>query len=259
MAKDPAFLFYSQDFFTGTSTMNFEDKGKYIHILCIMHQQGRLSEETIRLLVGSISVSLKSKFSVDEKGLWFNIRLEEEIEKRQFFTNSRKSNGLKGGRPKNKKPNGKPTGNLMEDVNENDNEDVLENEIEKFLVPEMLKIFKHHNQTYKQNKERDYKPLLSIAKFLAGQGELTGSVQENRESILQAWGPLCMIISKDKFYNTKPLSTISKQIQEITQIALHGKSNGKPDYGSQERAKEFDRLFAERYGKGGSATGQDNA
>jgi hypothetical protein len=51
MAKDPAFLFYSQDFIVGVQTMPFEDRGKYITILCQMHQQGRLDEETIRTLV----------------------------------------------------------------------------------------------------------------------------------------------------------------------------------------------------------------
>ena len=78
MAKDPAFLFYSQDFIVGVQTMPFEDRGKYITILAQMHQQGRLSEETIRFLVGSVSDMLRLKFKVDEKGLWYNERLESE-------------------------------------------------------------------------------------------------------------------------------------------------------------------------------------
>lgn len=124
MAKDPAFLFYSQDFFTGTATMSFEDKGKYIHILSLMHQQGRMSEETIRFVVGSVSDSLKSKFVVDTTGLWYNERLESEIDKRAKFIESRINNGKLGGRPKAlAKPNGKPkeepTDNLLEDENEN--------------------------------------------------------------------------------------------------------------------------------------------
>jgi hypothetical protein len=53
MAKDPAFLFYSSDFIVGTQTMNWEDRGKYITILALMHQQGRMDDETIRFLVGS--------------------------------------------------------------------------------------------------------------------------------------------------------------------------------------------------------------
>ena len=100
MAKDPAFLFYSNDFLTGTMTMSFEDRGKYITILSLMHQQGRLKEETICFLVGIVSVSLKSKFQIDENGFWYNERLEIETEKRNKFTESRRINGSKGGRQK---------------------------------------------------------------------------------------------------------------------------------------------------------------
>jgi hypothetical protein len=128
MAKDPAFLFYSQDFYTGVATLSWEDRGKFISILCLMHQQGRMTEETIRFLVGSISDNLKAKFSIDEKGMWYNKRLEEESAKRNKFTESRRKNGLGGGRPKNNKPKAKPKNNLMVNLmeNENENEDVIE-------------------------------------------------------------------------------------------------------------------------------------
>lgn len=99
MAKDPAFLFYSSDFLTGVLTMDFEDRGKYVTLLCLMHQQGRMNEETIRFIVGSFSDKLKSKFEVDEHGLFYSKRLEVEIEKRNNFTASRRANGSKGGRP----------------------------------------------------------------------------------------------------------------------------------------------------------------
>lgn len=130
MAKDPAFLFYSQDFLVGTLTMSFEDKGKYITILAYMHQEGRLDEKTISLLVGSISDNLRLKFSIDEKGLFYNKKLESEIEKRIKFSESRRNNGLQGGRPKKKsdeiksssKALGLASANLVENENENENE-----------------------------------------------------------------------------------------------------------------------------------------
>jgi len=127
MAKDPAFLFYPGDFIVGTMAMPFEDKGKYITILSMMHQQGRMKEETIRFIVGNVSDNLKNKFSIDNDGLWFNERLEKEIEKRSKFTESRRINGSKGGRPKEIKPSGLPSGkpkkNLPEDENINENKD----------------------------------------------------------------------------------------------------------------------------------------
>lgn len=112
--------------------MTFDDRGKYISILSLMHQQGRMTEETIRFLVGSVSDTLRAKFKVDEKGFWYNTRLEEETEKRNNFTESRRINGNLGGRPKKSKANGKPTknlkvkhmGNHMEDEDVNENIDV---------------------------------------------------------------------------------------------------------------------------------------
>jgi hypothetical protein len=134
MAKDPAFLFYSQDFIVGVQTMTHEDRGKYITILCQMHQQGRLDEQTIRFLVGSVSDKLKAKFRIDEKGMWYNERLEMETARRNNFTESRRLNGNLGGRPKKSKasakPNGKPKPNHKQNHTPNrmGNEDVIEND-----------------------------------------------------------------------------------------------------------------------------------
>jgi hypothetical protein len=139
--KDPAFLFYSQDFLVGTLTMSFEDKGKYITILAYMHQQGRLDEKTISLLVGSISDNLRLKFSVDESGLLFNKKLESEIEKRVKFSESRRNNGLQGGRPKKETEQkestrlslGLASANLVE--NENENKDIIKKGVANFIKP----------------------------------------------------------------------------------------------------------------------------
>lgn len=124
MSKDPAFLFYSSDFLNGVSDLTMEERGQYITLLCLQHQKGSLSEKTVRLTVGSVSVDVMRKFEKDEQGNYFQSRLKEEIEKRVNFTESRRNNGFKGGRPKaSEKPSGYPTPNLMENVNENVNED----------------------------------------------------------------------------------------------------------------------------------------
>jgi uncharacterized phage protein (TIGR02220 family) len=139
--KDPAFLFYSQDFITGTLAMPFEERGKYITLLCYQHQSGRMSEETIRFLVGSISDALRSKFKQDEAGFFYNERLEIEIEKRTKFIESRINNGRLGGRPKEiKKPLGYSKNNLIE------NENVIDNIIE-YLNNKTGKNFKSNSKT----------------------------------------------------------------------------------------------------------------
>jgi hypothetical protein len=75
MAKDPAFLFYSNDFLTGVSDLTMEERGQYITLLCLQHQKGALPEKTTRLAVGSVSVDVLKKFKVDEHGCIFNERL----------------------------------------------------------------------------------------------------------------------------------------------------------------------------------------
>jgi hypothetical protein len=151
MAKDPAFLFYSQDFYTGVATLDWEDRGKFISILCLMHQQGRMSEETIRFLVGSISVKLKSKFRIDENGLWYNARLELETEKRNSFTESRRLNGNLGGRPKKQKAKGKPKNNLKDNHTVNRMEDEIVNENENDNT-----VFKYNYESSDKELLRDY-------------------------------------------------------------------------------------------------------
>lgn len=123
MAKDPAFLFYSSDFLNGISDLTMEERGQYITLLCLQHQKGELTDKTIRLSLGSVSVDVVSKFVRLKNGNLVNERLSIEIEKRKNFTESRRNNGSKGGRPK--KPLGLSKKNLMEDINENENEDVI--------------------------------------------------------------------------------------------------------------------------------------
>lgn len=120
MAKDPAFLFYSSDFLNGVSDLTMEERGQYITLLCLQHQKGSLSNKTIRLSVGNVSVDVMKKFSKDNEGNFYQERLSEEIEKRLAFTESRRNNGVKGGRPKaSGYPNGYPKTNLMENESEN--------------------------------------------------------------------------------------------------------------------------------------------
>ncbi|MFA5234154.1 MAG: conserved phage C-terminal domain-containing protein [Sulfurimonas sp.] len=90
MSKDPAFLFYSSDFLTGTMTMTDEQVGKYIRLLCLQHQKGILSENDMIFICKS-DESIKSKFIKTNEG-YFNKRLKEEAEKRANYCLSRGKN-----------------------------------------------------------------------------------------------------------------------------------------------------------------------
>lgn len=150
MAKDPAFLFYSQDWIVGCQTLTMHERGQYITILAQMHQQGRMKEETICLLVGSVSDNLRAKFRITDDGFWYNERLEIESEKRSKYLNSRRENGLKGGRPTGKKLSKKPNNNHMaihmEDENEDENEVKVKRGKKLFIPPTLEEVMAYFKQ-----------------------------------------------------------------------------------------------------------------
>ena len=76
--KDPAFLFYSQDFLTGTYLMNYEQRGKYITLLCLQHQKGHMSTEDMGKILEDTDHEVAGKFIQDEEGKWFNARADRE-------------------------------------------------------------------------------------------------------------------------------------------------------------------------------------
>lgn len=130
-SKDPAFLFYSADFLVGVMDLTDEETGQYIKLICLQHQKGRLKKESIYRMFPNISDCVLEKFEIDENGLYYNPRVEEEIEKRNKYIEAQRSNGAKGGRPpKNaENPNetygfnlGKAKQNPSENENINDNE-----------------------------------------------------------------------------------------------------------------------------------------
>ena len=90
--KDPAFLFYSSDFLTGTMFMSDSQLGKYIKILCTQHQKGHLSEKDMLKICKRYDKDIFEKFVKDENGKYYNIRLEKEIEKRSAYSKSRSDN-----------------------------------------------------------------------------------------------------------------------------------------------------------------------
>ena len=90
--KDPAFLFYTNDFDSGTKFLNNEQLGVYVRLLMAQHQHGRLTDKQVNFICPLADPDVLSKFKKDELGLWYNDRLEIEINKRKAFADSRRSN-----------------------------------------------------------------------------------------------------------------------------------------------------------------------
>jgi hypothetical protein len=91
MAKDPAVLFYTSDFLTGTFSMTNEQVGKYIRLLCLQHQKGKLTEKDMLSICKAYDEDVYLKFR-NEAGLFYNERMFNESERRKKYSESRKKN-----------------------------------------------------------------------------------------------------------------------------------------------------------------------
>ena len=124
MSKDPAFLFYPNDYIGGTMGMTFEEKGAYIELLMMQFNRGHMTTHMVGQTVGQLWDTVQVKFKQDDKGLWYNVRLDEEKSKRQKFTESRRNN-TSGKNQYSKKVNN-TSGHMtshMENEDENEVED----------------------------------------------------------------------------------------------------------------------------------------
>jgi len=142
MAKDPAVLLYTQDFLVGTMTMNFEQKGKYIHLLCLQHQKNKLTLKDLKTVLTEEDVDVFEKFPLSSDGFYYNIRMYEEAIKRKNYSESRRNNRSKKRSDEDVSIISKSYDTTyvkhMENENENENEDVIDNVNETLNVNEVV-------------------------------------------------------------------------------------------------------------------------
>jgi len=160
--KDPAVLFYTQDFITGTIFMSDEQRGKYIMLLCLQHQNGKLSEREMLKICGEKDEDIWCKF-YQEDGYFYNKRMLLETEKRTKYSESRRNN-----RAKKEDNICKTYDTHMENENENENKDDIDNK-------KMVSIFEIFRQNYPgtrrgmlvelenlKKKHKDWKEIIPI-------------------------------------------------------------------------------------------------
>lgn len=111
------------------------------------------------------------------------------------------------------------------------------------MVPEMQKIYLRYNPSYIPSRERDYRALLAIAAFIKEQIGTPGQPHMLQTEILNGWKILAQAVSKNQFYRTKSLLTISNHIQEIAQIARDGEPKQFGKITGQELREGFDDYF----------------
>ena len=158
MSKDPAFLFYPNDYLGGTMGMTFEEKGAYMELLMLQFNRGHMTSHMIAQTIGQIWDTLKDKFVKDDNGLFYNVRLEDEQNKRKLFTDSRKNNKL--GMNQYTKKEGHMTLHME---NENENRIIYKELLlkviseNKILLPDGFDLLILEWLKYKSEKKQSYK------------------------------------------------------------------------------------------------------
>lgn len=100
--KDPAFLFYSKDFYEGTRMMLPEERACYIDLMIYQHQNGYIPDDPQRLLLycsgiaeATLKAVLQAKFKLCSKG-WYNEKLQGVTDERDNFSKRQSVNGTVG-------------------------------------------------------------------------------------------------------------------------------------------------------------------
>ena len=128
--KDPAVLFYFQDFLVGTEFMTDDEVGKYIRILCHLADKGALTQSQLKRICRSeVPEAIKEKLKTDEDGNYYQNRMRSEREKRVNYSESRRKNRTKN--------NNICKSYVPHMENENENEDIIINKdvIKSINVP----------------------------------------------------------------------------------------------------------------------------
>lgn len=169
MSKDPAFLFYSKDFYEGTRMMLPEERACYVDLMIYQHQNGGFIPNDVRRLKmycsgideATLEATLKAKFKLRDKG-WYNERLKKVVEERENFSKKQSINGVVGQfwKRANKDLNKNELKKLKSLTSQicSNNKDLNDNWLTKITDPKaMLKAMLEHlvNEDVIENKDKE--------------------------------------------------------------------------------------------------------
>lgn len=277
------FAFYPNDFIGATCHLNNEQAGAYIKILCFLWQKERSKERYLKAVgFGSVNVGLEDweavaeLLQIDENGLYYNRRLEEERVKAIKKHAAQVNNGSKGGRPKGSgkkskaktnpldnqnKPMANPQGNPIK-TNHNHNHNHIK-EIESvgsLEVYDEIKNSTHAQPTANATQPKDAKEVETHANQFFKDKEPT---QEKCESFFNHWEGSGWMDSNLKQINwkqklgyylsdaEKPKVVISKKelhvpiVTDYFEMPTHTEEEEEAFEKNKEKLKNFDWRKAE--------------
>ena len=195
MAKDPAFLFYYQDFLVGTDDMSNEQIGAYIKCLCHQAHRGHITKDHMLNTCSNQAVFdvVVKKFESDTNGNFVNQRLNEEVDKRKRHSDLQKQRAEARWHKSGIDP-AMPRQCLKENENEDEDETKDETENGKYVEPLFLELNQllHSERPCKRSKEYFEKirtrlkryssdEIVEAAKNMTNSSHMMGENDDNRK------------------------------------------------------------------------------
>lgn len=181
MSKDPAFLFYSNDFYEGTRTMLPEERACFIDLMIYQHQRGIIPNDIKRVALycngiseATLQATLEAKFKLTPEG-WVNERLHRVMKERESFSNKQSVNGVVGQFWKKAKAilNSKNFDLLKDTLKNKSNEEIFEEiknkKINEAMLIAMLKALLKHLEIEIEIENKDI--IIEIEKEGVGEKE----------------------------------------------------------------------------------------
>lgn len=169
MSKDPAFLFYSQDFLTGVADLTFEERGQYITMLCIQHQKGYISSKWLSINLPNASSDVLNKFEKNENGDYYSERLSVEMDKRQGYIPYKIASATLGGLLSANNVSKQKAKQIKEQFNIDDYKDLDKEEIKKEVskwFKQMLNYIENENDIIIDINKKEINNNFTSEKFL---------------------------------------------------------------------------------------------
>lgn len=207
MAKDPAVLFYTQDFLVGTYGYSHEEVGKYIILLCLQHQnKDKLSEQQIMTILGSKDHVVWSKFEQDEDGSYYNERMRHEARKRRKYSRSRSKNRKKSSKKKDMKKTSKTYDKHMEQHMENEDENENATTSEKENATKIKEIVSDLNNVMDSSYKHSTSKTRKMLKARLKEGFDVEDFKIVHRKMLRKWGSdekMCRFLRPITLYSNK--------------------------------------------------------
>lgn len=232
MAKeDFCFTYYDGDAARDVAHMNRLERGAYHDFIVSQRKFGHLSLSLIKKTFGSdfekVWEALEIVLKKDAAGNYFIEWLENSIEKMRRQSDHQSRNGKLGGRPKKSelKANKNPVESQTEthekplengDGNVNGYEAVFKSGDEKFIVPQMCKLWYESFPAYTADKENDFEGMGKILGFMTRQAGINNEHDQNSQiKVLNTLQLIADQVNREPFWINKPIKSIANSIQEF--------------------------------------------